>query len=365
MKVFIYPIESRGIKLIGIKSESFDKTFNTSVAKIPRHFWNKNYKCWCIPYDSSSWKLCQSLLQNYTLIKAKPAVHKPVSIESALPPDLLLQYDKYYTHLYIQRYSLNTIKTYKAAFLYFLNACKEKNPTDWTLEDVKNWLRNQIEQHRWSEAYQNTIINAMKFYYEKILNQPRSFWEVRPRKAFKLPGTLSKDEVTKMINVCTNIKHKAILSMIYACGLRISEVVHLRKVDVDFAQSRLFVKAGKGKKDRYIFLPEKLKIVLLVYLQAHPIKYWFYEGQEGGQYSVRSIQAIFHQSIEKAKVDAYATVHTLRHSYATHLLEAGVDLRTIQHALGHNSLKTTEIYTHLTDVNKSRTLSPLDMLELS
>ena len=181
-----------------------------------------------------------------------------------------------------------------------------------------------------------------------LRNEARSFWEVRPRKSFKLPGTLSKKEVTLLLNSNTNLKHKAILSMIYACGLRISEAVHLRKADVDWNQNRLFIKAGKGKKDRYVFFPFKLKLLLQNYEKAYPTKYWYFEGQDGGQYSVRSIQAIFHQSIVRAKVDANATVHKLRHSYATPLLEAGVDLRNIQAALGHSSPKTTEIYTCLT-----------------
>jgi len=163
----------------------------------------------------------------------------------------------------------------------------------------------------------------------------------------------------------TTAQHPTILTMIYACGLRISEVIHLRKADVDWNQNRLFIKAGKGKKDRYVFFPLKLKQLLTLYEKTYPAKYWYFEGQDGGQYSVRSIQAVFHQSLERAKVDAYATVHTLRHSYATHLLEAGVDLRNIQAALGHSSPKTTEIYTHITDANKFRMKSPLDDLDIS
>jgi site-specific recombinase XerD len=153
--------------------------------------------------------------------------------------------------------------------------------------------------------------------------------------------------------------------MIYACGLRIGEVVKLRKADVDWDQNRIFIKAGKGKKDRYVFLSEKTKGVMKDYQKDYPTQYWYFEGQEGGQYSVRSIQAVFHRSLERAQVDAYATVHTLRHSYATHSMEAGVDLRVIQVALGHNSPKTTEIYTHLTDTNKFRRFSPFDSLDLS
>ncbi|MGB3081092.1 MAG: tyrosine-type recombinase/integrase, partial [Saprospiraceae bacterium] len=249
-------------------------------------------------------------------------------------------------------------------FRYFLGACQTKPPQEWTLDDFKIWLRQGLERYKWSESYQRSIINSLKFYYERIRKEPKLFWEISPRKAHKLPGTLSEEEVTRLINSNTNIKHKAILSMIYACGLRISEVVNLRKADVDWHQSRLFVRAGKGKKDRYVFLPDSLKRILERYQKVYPPQYWYFDGQEGGQYSVRSIQAIFHHSLERSNVDAYATVHTLRHSYATHSLEDGVDLRTIQVSLGHSSPKTTEIYTHLTDTNKFRRKSPLDNLDI-
>lgn len=220
-------------------------------------------------------------------------------------------------------------------------------PKDWTLDDFKLWLRTEIEKNKWSEAYQNTIINALKFYFEKVRKETRTFWEITPRKTHKLPGTLSGDEIFKLLNSTENLKHRTILTMIYACGLRISEVIHLRKADIDWDQKRLFIKAGKGKKDRYVVLPDKLALLLKEYFAAYPVQYWFLESPDGGPYSARSIQAVFHRALEKAKVDAYATVHTLRHSYATHLFEAGVDLRQIQKALGHESLKTTEIYTCL------------------
>ena len=365
MKIFAFPIEINQQKMIGLRTERFDQECNALIRKIPHSHWSPANKSWCIPYDIKIWQQCLSSLNQFQIIKTNGQTFHQKKSMPALPDHLQLEYDRYYTQLYVLRYSLNTIKTYCNSFRYFLYHCISLHPKDWTLEDFKGWIRTQLDKNKWSEAYQNTIINALKFYFEKIRHEPRAFWEIRPRKGFKLPGTLSQEEVTALINANTYLKHKSILSMIYACGLRISEVVHLRKADVDWNQNRLFIKAGKGKKDRYVFFPVKLKTVLMEYEKQYPCQYWYFEGQEGGQYSVRSIQAVFHQSLERAKVDAYATVHTLRHSYATHLLEAGVDLRNIQAALGHSSPKTTEIYTHLTDTNKFRMQSPLDRLNIN
>lgn len=364
MKIFVFPVEVRGTKHIGLRTERFDPDCNGLIKKIGRSYWSPKDKCWCVPYDKTTWQDCSRLLASHEIIRDGSVPEETERKEVVLSSALQAEFDKYYTQLYVQRYSLNTIKSYCNCFRYFLGACQTKSPQDWTLDDFKVWLRRGLERYKWSESYQRSIINALKFYYERIRKEPKLFWEISPRKAQKLPGTLSVEEVARLINSNTNIKHKAILSMIYACGLRVSEVVHLRKADVDWNQSRLFVKAGKGKKDRYVFLPESLKRILERYQKVYPAQYWYFEGQEGGQYSVRSIQAVFHHSVERSGVEAYATVHTLRHSYATHSLEDGVDLRTIQVALGHNSSKTTEIYTHLTDTNKFRRRSPLDNLEI-
>lgn len=361
MNIFIFPVTVRGQQQIGLRTEAYHPSIGLQLKSVSRCFWDPVHRCWCIPYTLEHWQACVKALQGHTLHRERTPLGRAKSKD--VSPSLQTELDKYYTQLHVQRYSNNTIKTYQAAFLVFLGVCHERHPRDWSIDDVKAWLSECITTLAWSSSYQNTIINALKFYYEKVLHQPRAFWEVRPRREFKLPGTLSKEEVQQMIKVNTNLKHRAILSIIYACGLRISEVVRLRKADVDMDQQRLFIKAGKGKKDRYVYLPAKLITILRDYTDQYRPAYWYIEGQDGGPYSVRSIQAIFHQSLEKAHVDAYATVHTLRHSYATHLLEAGVDLRTIQESLGHNSLKTTQIYTHLTDVNKKRQISPLDFME--
>lgn len=226
------------------------------------------------------------------------------------------------------------------------------------------WIRSELEKNKWSESHQNTLINALKFYFEKCLGFKREFWQIRPRRPSKLPGTLTKKDIEKILNVSENLKHKTILAIIYSCGLRIGELIKIRLADLDFESQRVFIIAAKGKKDRYVVLSKKIIQLLEAYKLEYKPDYWLFEGISGGQYSTRSVQMVFHRQLEKAGVDAYATVHTLRHSFATHMLESGVDLRVIQQILGHNSIKTTEIYTHITDMDHRKITNPLDQMDL-
>jgi integrase/recombinase XerD len=366
MDIFIFPTFINTKKYIGIRTEDFDPQVFAILKTIPRAFWNANKQSWILPYRVDTWHQCKTYLKDYQMkvLKEDISTKKEEKNTASLTPLLQDEYNKFYTQLYVKRYSQNTIKSYCSIFLYFLKDCRDSPPESWTLEDIKNWIRTKLDRYKWSEAYQNSVINALKFYYEKVRGETKSFWEIRARSPKKLPGTLSREDVSKLIQGCTNEKHKLILSMIYSCGLRISEMVNLRKKDIHNDQKRIFIKSGKGKKDRYVVLPAKISHLLKSYIDNYSPDYWLIEGQEGGKYSVRSIQLLFHKNIEKAQIDAYATVHTLRHSYATHLLEAGVDLRYIQQALGHESLKTTEIYTHITDVNKYRMISPIDDMNI-
>jgi integrase/recombinase XerD len=152
--------------------------------------------------------------------------------------------------------------------------------------------------------------------------------------------------------------------LIYSGGLRIGESIRLRKEDIHFDRKQIFIKGGKGKKDRYTVLSEKMMALLQQYLTAYTPDYWLFEGQAGGQYSTRSVQQVFRRAIAKSGVDPYSTVHILRHSFATHLLERGTDLRYIQELLGHSSSETTQIYTHITKKARHKFSSPLDFLDL-
>ena len=214
-----------------------------------------------------------------------------------------------------------------------------------------------------SETKQNTIINAIKFYYEQVLGQPREFYDIqRPKRSKTLPGILSMDEVQSILTAVDNIKHKAILHTIYSGGLRISELLNLRIEDIRSDDGYIFVKGAKGKKDRRTILSKHLLILLRDYYKVNKPSYWLFEGQSGGKYSASSVQSIFRKAVKKANINPWATVHSLRHSFATHLLQQGTNLRYIQSLLGHSSSKTTEIYTHLLKVDNSIVKSPLDIM---
>jgi len=202
---------------------------------------------------------------------------------------------------------------------------------------------------------------GVKFYYEKVLERPvEKYFVPRPRKEKKLPEVLSEEEVTRILKQINNLKHKCIIYLIYSAGLRISEAINLKINELDYSRSTITIKQAKGKKDRIVPLSKKIKLVINEYLNSYKPKIYLFEGQTGGTYSAKSIQNIFHSACEKAEIKKKATVHTLRHSFATHLLEKGTDLRIIQEILGHSSSKTTEIYTHVSTKTIGLVRSPLD-----
>jgi site-specific recombinase XerD len=208
------------------------------------------------------------------------------------------------------------------------------------------------------------LINANKAYYEHVLGNDRTVYEIqRPKKSQALPNILSQEEVQAIFRNIDNLKHKAVMMTIYSAGLRISEVLKLRIRDVHSDGGYLFIKGAKGKKDRKTVLSPVLLVLLRQYYRAYKPAYWLFEGQEGGQYSATGIQAVFRRAIEKSKTNPWATVPTLRHSFATHLLQQGTNLRVIQVLLGHESSKTTEIYTHVLSISNKNIQSPLDDLE--
>lgn len=182
------------------------------------------------------------------------------------------------------------------------------------------------------------------------------------RPEFKIPKVFSQQDIKAMLNVCENIKHKAILTTIYSCGLRLSELTNLMIKDIDSTQMTITIRQGKGNRDRVVVLSEKLLLLLRDYFVEYKPKEYLFEGQSGGKYSERSVQQVLKQTLAKAKINKEGSVHTLRHSYATHLIEQGTDIRFVQELLGHKNIKTTLIYTHLTDATKRKIKSPLDNL---
>jgi site-specific recombinase XerD len=220
-----------------------------------------------------------------------------------------------------------------------------------------------INKHKIGEQQQNMVINAIKCYYEHTLEMPREYYNItRPKKSKDLPNVLSTEEVRQIINQPTNIKHRAILHVIYGGGLRVGEVRRLRVKDIRSEDGYIFIKDSKGKRDRHTVLSPLLLDLLRDYYRQHRPSYWLFEGQDGGQYSDKSIQQIYRAAAKATNSNPWSTPHTLRHSFATHLMERGVNIRYIQSALGHASTKTTEVYTRVLGINSKTLKSPLDSL---
>jgi len=251
-------------------------------------------------------------------------------------------------------------------FEEFINYYADTKIDDITDAMIVDFLRYLVNERNISGSYQNQSINSIKFYFERVMGGQRKIYTIdRPRKEKILPEVLSEEEVVKILNATENLKHKAILMTIYSAGLRVSELTNLRIKDIDSNRMQIRVEQAKGKKDRYTLLGEKTLEILRKYFTEFKPKEWLFEGRDGEKYKPRRIQDILKKSVDEVGLKKTITVHTLRHSFATHLLEAGTDIRYIQSLLGHQSGKTTEIYTHITIKGFEQIKSPLDKLEIN
>ena len=229
---------------------------------------------------------------------------------------------------------------------------------------INDYLLNLIRENKISASEQNQRISAIKFYYEKVLGQSKVNYELeRPKKTHHLPKVLAKDEIKQLLNNTNNIKHKCILALIYSSGLRISELINLKIEDILTERKQIRIRNAKGNKDRYSLLSQSLLEELRLYYKKYRPQLWLFEGPKpGSQYSSSSINRLLKAAAQKAGINPRVTPHMLRHSFATHLLEQGTDLRYIQALLGHSSSKTTEIYTHVSNKQLTTIVNPLDEL---
>ncbi|MDP5082078.1 MAG: site-specific integrase [Winogradskyella sp.] len=269
--------------------------------------------------------------------------------------------ESYLDKLEIKRYANNTVRTYVSCFEQFINYYPNKAIDDLNENDVRNYILTLIQKD-WSNSYINQSINSIKFYYENVLGMPNRFYKIeRPIKEKKLPIILSPSEVKALIDATNNIKHRCIVSLLYSAGLRRSEVINLKPTDIDSARMLIKVNDAKGKKDRLSLLAQSTLQDLRRYYKAYRPQHYLFEGQKNEKYSATSIGQIITKAVAKARIKKHVTAHTLRHSFATHLLENGTDLRYIQLLLGHSSTKTTEIYTHVASNNFISIKNPLDL----
>lgn len=333
------------------------------VKKLPGRSWDKDHKLWQVPDGQA----VRAFLAGYGLISKAVVDLAPASTtnkpeESFTPLPYQQELDAMEEQLILRRYSYTTRQHYTGHFRQFLLHFSDTHPTDVSKHQIEQYIVQAVRQRNISISTQNQIINAIKFYYEKVLGLPKQYYQlVRPKKEYRQPNVLSIAEVSQILSKTANLKHRCALTLAYAAGLRISEVVHLRVADINFKRRALFIYDSKGRKDRYVMLAQEAEQLLRDYIQQFKPRYWLFEGPHGEQYSTRSLQAVFHRSKKLANANPYATFHSLRHSFATHCIQAGYSTAIVKELLGHNSLKTTERYLHVAQHTLENFRSPLDL----
>lgn len=340
-------ISHKGTPRIAIFFEK-DATLISRIKTFEDALWSASKRYWHLP-DTEQNRLHFRLTLAHTLL---PNTEGLTSIET------------FKRYLSSKRYSPNTINTYSEALKSFLTFCNTKAIKEITNDDVIAYNNDYILKHNLSSSYQNQIVNAIKLYFKIVKESAIEIDKVhRPKREKVLPNVLSKEEIKAILEAPKNLKHKAMLSMIYSCGLRRSELLNLIPNDIDSKRNVVIIRQSKGKKDRITPLSPKILELLRDYYKEYSPKIYLFEGQEKNTpYSARSLEEVLKKSITLAKINKPVTLHWLRHSYATHLLESGTDLRYIQELLGHNSSKTTEIYTHVSTKNIQQIKSPFDDL---
>jgi len=337
-------VTHRGELRIAVYFEK-NAVLNERIKKITDARWSNTLKAWHVPdteENRSRFKLASAIVLNEEHLK---------KIE---------QFNRW---LSSKRYSESTVKVYCDSLKAFLKYYNNKSIEEINNEHVLNFNNDYIIKKKLSSSYQNQIVNALKLFFKQIVRAEIQVEQIdRPKREKLLPNVLSKEEIKKILEAPSNIKHKAMLSLIYSCGLRRGELLNMKITDIDAQRNLIIIRQAKGKKDRIVPLSQKMLDLLRIYYKSENPKNYLFEGQFGGKYSEKSLESVLKQALEKAKLKKPVSLHWLRHSYATHLLENGTDLRYIQEILGHNSSKTTEIYTHVSTKSIQNIKSPFDDL---
>ncbi|MFT4062515.1 MAG: tyrosine-type recombinase/integrase [Edaphocola sp.] len=340
-----------GKKVIWVKFE-YDKNLIQHLRTHATAHWSASQKAWYLADNLHNRNLCgleADIVGKDVLLKIS---------ETNMP-----EFQKFQNMLTLKGYSPNTIRTYSIEFAQLLYLLKDLPVQNLSAERLQSYFLYCHKDLKLSENQIHSRINAIKFYYEQVLHQSKMFFDIpRPKKPLLLPKSLNTDEVKRLFAVTENLKHRLVLQLCYGMGLRVSEIVNLKISDIDSKDMKVCVSRGKGKKDRFVNLPNIVLEDLRKYYKEYLPKDFLFEGQFGGQYSVRSAQLVFKEAMKKAKINKQIGIHGLRHSYATHLLEFGTDITFIQKLLGHNDIKTTMIYAKVTDRQIGKIKSPLDSL---
>ncbi|MCL5021036.1 MAG: site-specific integrase [Bacteroidetes bacterium] len=266
--------------------------------------------------------------------------------------------------LKLRNYSYKTFKAYRSHLREFTKYISPKHPRDLNEQDVRDYLLHLIQDKKLTAGTIGQVISAIRFLYVELYKRPFAIAGIpRPLKEQKLPVILSLDEVRRIFAGLGNKKHRIMLMLVYSAGLRVGEVVRLKPENIDSDRMMIHIRGGKGKKDRYTILSGVVLEGLRDYWRAYRPERWLFEGQEKGKpYTVRSAERVFEKAVKKAGVSKCVSIHSLRHAFATHLLEQGTDIRFIQELLGHSRVRTTEIYLHVSKKDLGQIRSPIDIM---
>ena len=339
----------------------YDETLISLVRTVNGASWSKSLKAWYLISNAENLSIILKLFKNISKVDVSK-ISKKTPFKRDLTDEQKKLLNQFYLFLKGRRYSQSTIQTYTFFIADFINFHTKTPLAELTNRAVELFIETVFMERNYSVSSQRQFISALKIFtvfcpQTKIHNLALE----RPKKSRILPSVLSQEEVLRIIQYTQNIKHRAILTLLYSCGLRIGELINLKLIDFHIDRKQLIVKKGKGRKDRYVSLADSFLPLLSNYYHSYKPTIYFVEGQNGGKYSAESIRSFLRKSCKKAGIRKPVTPHTLRHSYATHLLENGVDLRYIQTLLGHSKPETTMIYTHVQRKDLMEIQNPLDV----
>lgn len=339
---------------------SFNQKLITLVKSTDGTYWSKTLNVWYLKNTPKNLNTIITLFKGITNVDVSK-IKKQAKFERNLTTKQKTLLNNFYLFLRGKRYSKSTIETYTFFIADFISFHTSKKITELTNRDVELFIETVFIERNYAISTQRQFISAVKVFITFCPNcKINSIELIRPKKSKKLPNVLSQEEVLTIIRVTQNLKHRAIIALIYSCGLRISELINLELSDFQTDRKQLFIRDSKGRKDRYVSLADNFMPLLSNYYNSYLPKKYFVEGKESKKYSAESVRQFLKKSARKAQIKKVVTPHTLRHSYATHLLENGVDIRYIQSLLGHSRPETTMIYTHVKRKDLMEIQNPLD-----
>ena len=332
-----------------------------SLSQFTDRKYSKILRCFYIRYTPDALKKLHNVLCSHDEIILQGFDDSCSLAETSLAKHAVIIPPAYPDKLVRMRYSKATYDNYMIQFRMFLMYIHPTPPEQINEKIVHNYMLYLLNDKKVSAATQNQAINAIKFYLEQVMEgERRVYYTERPHKEWRLSTILSDDEVKTLFYYTENVKHRAIMFLFYSAGLRMSELLHLKWIDLDPIRKSIYVRCGRGRKDRRTILSPASYDYLMYYKESHHTTEWVFEGARGGPYTARSINNMIKRNVRRAGIEKNVSAHTLRHSFAAHMLEGGADLRYIQTLLGHESSKTTERYIQVVQHERDKLQSSLD-----